>query len=96
MEEQPATRSELNGLGARVNEIEKMEPRISRSEKDIQTLYTAIECDKKEHVDLRKDISQVGLEIQKSINGLVLKFMAGIAVPTILILAQLLGQSLTK
>lgn len=96
MSEEFATRTELNGLGSRLNEVEMLKPRMIRTEDDIQVIFKTIECDKKEHVDLRKEIGVVGLEIQKSINNLMTKSMIGIAVPTILILVQLLMQALNK
>lgn len=96
MSQEFATRTELNGLGSRLNEVEMLKPRMIRNEADIKLLFQKSESDKEEHVDLRSEINAVGMQIQKSINDLMTKSMIGIAVPTILILVQLLMQALKK
>lgn len=66
------SREEVNGLGQRVSHVEKMEPKITRNEADIQDMW------------------RIMAEIQKSMNALIMKILAMVAIPTALLLYSIL------
>ena len=51
------TREELNGLGSRVSNIEKLESRVLRNEQDIQKIFSAMSEIPEQNLALTKEIA---------------------------------------